>query len=265
MTGRGVPATSRAPQRVAILSTVRPRRRTDGPQRPRRNRRDVLGRSGRATSGAAPDAEGASARLSEGLPLNPDLPSSTGGLPDESFPRKAGLNPAPYRDGRMPGVRAHGLDVDGARDPRGDAGMAALVQCDWLDPCRGDDQTSEVEAVTGRLIERVHDQIREATEMTDMRATERLLDVIAERSDDPKIDEAVSEPRRRSRCMRGLSTRVKAAVPQSRDCRRRFLASAVRQACRSMAAPFGRRRSATRDEASCRSSPMRSRPGSPRR
>jgi hypothetical protein len=51
--------------------------------------------------------------------------------------------------------------------------------------------------VRGRLIERVHDQIREATEMTDMRATERLFDVIAERSDDPKIDEAVSELRRR--------------------------------------------------------------------
>lgn len=33
--------------------------------------------------------------------------------------------------------------------------------------------------------------------MTDMRATERLLDVIAEQSDDPKIDEAVSELRRR--------------------------------------------------------------------
>jgi hypothetical protein len=33
--------------------------------------------------------------------------------------------------------------------------------------------------------------------MTDMRASERLLAVIAERSDDPKIDEAVSELRRR--------------------------------------------------------------------
>jgi hypothetical protein len=59
-------------------------------------------------------------------------------------------------------------------------------------------QASEVEAVRGRLIERVHDQIKEAaTTMTDMRATGRLLDVIAERSDDPRIDEAVSELRRR--------------------------------------------------------------------
>jgi hypothetical protein len=61
----------------------------------------------------------------------------------------------------------------------------------------GDDQTSEVEAVRGRLIERVHDQIREAGEMSDMRATDRLLEVIAERSGDPKIDEAVNELRRR--------------------------------------------------------------------
>jgi hypothetical protein len=45
----------------------------------------------------------------------------------------------------------------------------------------GDLQASEVEAVRGRLIERVRDQIREATTMTDMRATERLLAVIAER------------------------------------------------------------------------------------
>jgi hypothetical protein len=61
----------------------------------------------------------------------------------------------------------------------------------------GDDQTSEVEAVRGRLIERVHDQIREAGEVSDMRATERLLDVIAERSDDPRVNEAVTERRRR--------------------------------------------------------------------
>jgi hypothetical protein len=53
----------------------------------------------------------------------------------------------------------------------------------------GDDQTSEVDAVRGRLIERVHDQIRKATEMTDMRATERLLQVIEEPSDDPKLGE----------------------------------------------------------------------------
>jgi hypothetical protein len=46
----------------------------------------------------------------------------------------------------------------------------------------GDDQASEVEAVRGRLIERVHDHIREATTMSDMRATERLLAVISERT-----------------------------------------------------------------------------------
>jgi hypothetical protein len=46
----------------------------------------------------------------------------------------------------------------------------------------GDDQTREVEAVRGRLIERVHHQIREATTMTDMRATERLLAYIEEQA-----------------------------------------------------------------------------------
>jgi predicted mannosyl-3-phosphoglycerate phosphatase (HAD superfamily) len=61
----------------------------------------------------------------------------------------------------------------------------------------GDDVAREVEAVRGRLIERVQDRIREATEMTDMRATERLLDVIEERSDDEETTAIVAELRRR--------------------------------------------------------------------
>ncbi|HEX4344447.1 MAG TPA: hypothetical protein VHZ31_02695 [Solirubrobacteraceae bacterium] len=61
----------------------------------------------------------------------------------------------------------------------------------------GDDVAREVEAVRGRLIERVQDRIREASEMTDMRATERLLEVIEERSDDGETTAIVAELRRR--------------------------------------------------------------------
>ena len=61
----------------------------------------------------------------------------------------------------------------------------------------GDGVAREVEAVRGRLIERVQEQIREAAEMTDMRATERLLEVIEERSVDAETTAIVAELRRR--------------------------------------------------------------------
>jgi hypothetical protein len=61
----------------------------------------------------------------------------------------------------------------------------------------GDDVAREIEAVRGRLIERVQDRIREVSEMTDMRATERLLEVIEERSDDDETAAIVAELRRR--------------------------------------------------------------------
>lgn len=61
----------------------------------------------------------------------------------------------------------------------------------------GDNQASEVEAMRGRLIERVHQQIREAETMTDMRATEQLLTFIGANADDAGIRRAAIELRSR--------------------------------------------------------------------
>jgi hypothetical protein len=57
----------------------------------------------------------------------------------------------------------------------GPEGRSAGIERD-----QGHDQ---IDALRGRLIDRVRDQIREASAMTDTRATERLLELVAERGD----------------------------------------------------------------------------------